>query len=123
MKWTVIGLLAGTLAHPVERALSTSPGYMGCYTDHAQRTLTGPEKDLANNSPASCTAFCASQGYAYAGMEYSYQVGSLMRWTSLDVADGSAFAATRSARPSCPTPAATWPATATPARPAAAGSP
>ncbi|OCF37563.1 hypothetical protein I316_00689 [Kwoniella heveanensis BCC8398] len=47
---------------------------LGCMVDDVnKRALDGGAIDIANNTIAACTSYCASKGYNYAGVEYGYQ--------------------------------------------------
>lgn len=90
--WVVLGAVGLTTAHPlVERgtlATAPSPAYLGCYSDSSTRTLIGPATTTYTNTPTTCRAFCATQGYSYAGVEYSGQVRAVsvrMPWLTLPV--------------------------------------
>ena len=60
----------------VYQAPKTGSSLLGCYTDGEDRTLTGPMTTSNSMTPASCVGWCKDQGYSYAGLEYTYQVGS-----------------------------------------------
>lgn len=48
-------------------------GYIGCFVDSvAQRSLNGAvHYDTTGLMAQTCVAYCASAGFAYAGMEYT----------------------------------------------------
>jgi len=81
---TYLFLLAGSVLAAADssalvkrEAPQVLPGtwlYQGCYTDAAQRTLTGPTYgDALNMTADNCIAYCDDRGYAFAGTEYSQE--------------------------------------------------
>jgi hypothetical protein len=46
---------------------------MGCFTDTTSRDLSGPSDSSLAQTPEQCTAWCAGQGYEYAGVQYGSQ--------------------------------------------------
>src|SRR6185503_12007319 len=49
--------------------LSSSSGYVGCYTDSSTRALPA-HLSTGGETIASCRAKAAANGYAYAGLQY-----------------------------------------------------
>ena len=48
--------------------------YQGCYTDGGPRTLSGPAyTNTTGMTVGSCIAFCNTQYYIYAGLEYAQE--------------------------------------------------
>lgn len=47
--------------------------FLGCYTDSNNRILNGSSASPSTNTIESCHASCASQSFAYSGVEYSSQ--------------------------------------------------
>jgi glucan endo-1,3-alpha-glucosidase len=45
-------------------------GYLGCFADQSTRDLSGPSQSSATETPGQCSAWCGSQGYEYAGVQY-----------------------------------------------------
>jgi len=54
--------------------LPASWTYQGCYTDGGPRTLNGPSYvNTTDMTIGSCIAFCNTQYYIYAGVEYAQE--------------------------------------------------
>jgi hypothetical protein len=69
-----------TVSTTTSVAPSASPGaftLLGCFTDSAaDRLLSGSKQSVKTNTPASCAAWCESQGYTLSGVEYASEVSS-----------------------------------------------
>jgi hypothetical protein len=58
----------------VSTTLPSTWTYQGCYTDPGPRTLAGPSYANATGmTEETCIAYCNTQGYIYAGTEYSQE--------------------------------------------------
>jgi hypothetical protein len=73
----------GVDSTPSEKTATTSaaltaanaPAYIGCFGDQGNTDLSGAHETSATNTPEQCVAWCASQGFLYAGVENDNQCG------------------------------------------------
>ncbi|WWD19155.1 hypothetical protein CI109_103613 [Kwoniella shandongensis] len=53
---------------------TTAATFLGCYSDSgSDRTLTGGSMESYSLTPATCSSYCSSKGFAYAGTSYGKQ--------------------------------------------------
>ena len=58
---------------PVTTGLPGTWTYAACYVDNAIGRVLGNEYDSSTTTVASCIAYCSSNGFTLAGIEYSVQ--------------------------------------------------
>lgn len=65
---------AGSLMHQNKARIATSPvptwNYNGCWSDYGSRQLSGKSYADDRMTPETCVAFCSSNNYNFAGVEY-----------------------------------------------------